>query len=114
MKWYYSGLTRKYPNASGLFAAIPRRAKPYIALAMRGFALIVLRQKSSLSFGYFLVKPLYNLQVIKMKPLKTKVGITLDSDLVEKLKEFAEKDDRSFSQYINLVLKAHIAKQEKC
>ncbi len=40
-----------------------------------------------------------------MKPLKTKVSITLDHDLVESLKELAEKDDRSFSQYINLVLK---------
>lgn len=40
-----------------------------------------------------------------MKPLKTKVSITLDIDLVESIKELAEKDDRSFSQYINLVLK---------
>ena len=43
-----------------------------------------------------------------MKPLKTKVSITLDSDLVEQLKELAEDDDRSFSQYINLVLKEWI------
>lgn len=43
-----------------------------------------------------------------MKPLKTKVSITLDSDIVEKLKELAEKDDRSFSQYINMVLKEHV------
>lgn len=40
-----------------------------------------------------------------MKPLKTKVSITLDFDLVEAIKKLAEKDDRSFSQYINLVLK---------
>lgn len=40
-----------------------------------------------------------------MKPLKIKVSITLDSDLVESLKEMAEMDDRSFSQYINLILK---------
>ena len=32
-----------------------------------------------------------------MKPLKTKVSITLDTDIIEKLKELAEKDDRSFS-----------------
>lgn len=44
-----------------------------------------------------------------MKPLKTKVSITLDMDLVEVIKEMAEKDDRSFSQYINLVLKEWIA-----
>ncbi len=43
-----------------------------------------------------------------MKPLKEKVSITLDGDLVIKLKELAEEDDRSFSQYINLVLKDHI------
>lgn len=40
-----------------------------------------------------------------MKPLKTKVSITLDSDVIERLKEMAEEDDRSFSQYVNLVLK---------
>lgn len=44
-----------------------------------------------------------------MKPLKTKVSITLDIDLVETIKKMAEKDDRSFSQYINLVLKEWIA-----
>ncbi len=40
-----------------------------------------------------------------MKPLKTKVSITLDNDLVNTIKELAEQDDRSFSQYINLILK---------
>ena len=48
-----------------------------------------------------------------MKPLKTKVSITLDIDLVEKLKEMAEKDDRSFSQYINLVLKDWVIDKTK-
>lgn len=43
-----------------------------------------------------------------MKPLKTKVSITLDSDIVESIKKYAEEDDRSFSQYINLVLKEWI------
>ena len=45
-----------------------------------------------------------------MKPLKTKVSITLDTDLVEQLKKMAESDDRSFSQYINLILKRHVSK----
>lgn len=45
-----------------------------------------------------------------MKPLKTKVSITLDTDLIETLKELAEKDDRSFSQYINLILKDFLSK----
>ncbi len=40
-----------------------------------------------------------------MKPLKGKVSITLDEDIIEKIKELAEKDDRSFSQYINMALK---------
>lgn len=43
-----------------------------------------------------------------MKPLKNKVSITLDADLIEKIKELAEKDDRSFSQYINLILKGYL------
>ena len=43
-----------------------------------------------------------------MRPLKEKVSITIDSDLLEKLREEAEKDDRSLSQYINIALKQHI------
>ncbi|MCI5493218.1 MAG: ribbon-helix-helix domain-containing protein [Lachnospiraceae bacterium] len=43
-----------------------------------------------------------------MKPLKNKVSITLDSNIVEQLKELAEKDDRSFSQYVNLILKEYL------
>ena len=39
-----------------------------------------------------------------MKPLKNKVSITLDSDIIEQLKLLAEQDDRSFSQYINMIL----------
>ena len=46
-----------------------------------------------------------------MKPLKTKVSITLDSDIITKVKVLAENDDRSFSHYINLVLKEHISSQ---
>ena len=37
-----------------------------------------------------------------MKPLKTKVSITLDSTVVETIREMADNDDRSFSQFINL------------
>ena len=43
-----------------------------------------------------------------MKPLKSKVSITLDSDIVEKLKILAEQDDRSFSQYLNLILREYL------
>ena len=47
-----------------------------------------------------------------MKPLKSKVSITLDNDIVEKIKILSENDDRSFSQYINIVLKQHIQSLE--
>lgn len=40
-----------------------------------------------------------------MKPLKNKVSITLDEDVIKEIKRLAEEDDRNFSQYINLVLK---------
>ena len=42
-----------------------------------------------------------------MKPLKKSVSITLDEDVIEKVKLLAEEHDRSFSQYINLILKKH-------
>jgi len=48
-----------------------------------------------------------------MKPLKAKVSITLDEDVVQRLRELSEEDDRSLSQYINLVLKAHVAEQDE-
>lgn len=48
-----------------------------------------------------------------MKPLKSKVSITLDADVVKKLKELAEADDRSFSQYINKILREHVLKDKK-
>ena len=47
-----------------------------------------------------------------MKPLKKKVSITLDEDLIEWLRIGAEENDRSLSQYINLILKAYMKKQE--
>ena len=48
-----------------------------------------------------------------MKPLKQKISITIDSDILEKIKEKAEYDDRSLSQYINLILKKHLEEEEK-
>ena len=48
-----------------------------------------------------------------MKPLKSKVSITLDADIIEKIKEMAENDDRSFSQYVNMVLKEYISKDNR-
>ena len=48
-----------------------------------------------------------------MKPLKNKVSITLDTDVIEVIKELAENDDRSFSQYINLILKEYLKDSQK-
>lgn len=48
-----------------------------------------------------------------MKPLKIKVSITLDSEIIDEIKALAEEDDRSFSQYINLVLKEYLKKRKK-
>ncbi len=48
-----------------------------------------------------------------MKPLKVKLSITIDEDIAEKTRELAELDDRSLSQYINMVLRQHIREQEK-
>lgn len=43
-----------------------------------------------------------------MRPLKEKISITVDGDVLEKIKEEADADDRSLSQFINLVLKEHL------
>ena len=48
-----------------------------------------------------------------MKLLKEKVRITIDSDILEKIRIAAEEDDRSLSQYINIVLKEHVKHVEK-
>ena len=47
-----------------------------------------------------------------MKPLKEKVSITIDEDELKRLRELAEADDRSLSQFKNLVLKQHIDKKK--
>lgn len=50
---------------------------------------------------------------MKLKPLKKKVSITLDEDIIERIKLIAENEDRSFSQYVNLVLKEYLKEQDK-
>lgn len=47
-----------------------------------------------------------------MRPLKQKISITVDEDILEKIKKLAENNDRSLSQYINLVLKEHLKKNK--
>lgn len=51
--------------------------------------------------------------MINMRPLKQKVSITLDENIIEKLKELSEECDRSLSQYINIVLKEHLKNIKK-
>lgn len=47
-----------------------------------------------------------------MKPLKEKISITIDSDILALARERAEEDDRSLSQFINLILKEYLKKIE--
>ena len=47
-----------------------------------------------------------------MKPLKQKVSITLDEEIITEIKQLADEDDRNFSQYINMVLRNWIKQQE--
>ena len=47
-----------------------------------------------------------------MKQLKIKVSITLDSEIIDEIKALAEEDDRSFSQYVNLVLKEYLKEKK--
>ena len=57
----------------------------------------------------------YNFREViqSMKPLKEKISITIDSDLLALLKKKAEEDDRSLSQYINLILKKHLEEETR-
>ncbi len=50
------------------------------------------------------------MQPYTQKPLKTRICLTIDEDIVAELRRQAELADRSLSQYINIVLKEHIKK----
>ena len=47
-----------------------------------------------------------------MKPLKSKISITVDDPVLEEIKLLAEQRDRSVSSYINLVLRDHLEKKK--
>ena len=47
------------------------------------------------------------------KDNKLRISITLDPDLLELIKEKADEDDRSLSQYINLSLRKYFEKIRK-
>ena len=46
------------------------------------------------------------------KPLKQHISISLDQEVIDKIKLLAEESDRSFSQYVNILLKKHIEAKE--
>lgn len=48
-----------------------------------------------------------------MKPLKTKISITLDDPILVRIQELAGYEDRSISGYINLVLKKHLEQLDR-
>jgi hypothetical protein len=45
------------------------------------------------------------------KPLKEKLSISLDPEVIEGIRRLAEMDDRNFSSYVNRVLKEHLQVQ---
>jgi len=47
------------------------------------------------------------------RPLKIKVSLSLDEEIVKKLRVLAEEDDRQLSSYINLVLRNYLREREK-
>lgn len=47
------------------------------------------------------------------RPLKDKVSITLDSNIVLEIRKLAAEDDRSFSQFINMVLRDYLIRRER-
>lgn len=48
-----------------------------------------------------------------MKPLKRQLSMTLDEDIILEIKALAERDDRSFSQYVNMVLKRYLEESRR-
>ena len=42
------------------------------------------------------------------RPLKSKLSIALDNDIVDRIKEWAIEDDRSFSSYVNRILREYV------
>lgn len=45
---------------------------------------------------------------MEQKPLKDKICISLDPEVVQEIRTLAEEDDRSFSSYVNIILRKHI------
>ena len=47
------------------------------------------------------------------KPLKVKVSISLDEEVIAKIRVLADEDDRPISSYINLTLRNHLRALEQ-
>ena len=87
-------------------------AKGYVVNCCRfagGKIILLYPTLSEKSILYRLVR-YHTPEVMDLRPLKKKISITIDEDVLEELRLMAEENDRSLSQYINLVLKAHIRK----
>lgn len=50
----------------------------------------------------------YSIWVMTMKPIKTKISITLDEPILEKIQVLAERYDRSVSSCINVILRDYL------
>lgn len=48
-----------------------------------------------------------------MKPKKRPYSLTLDEDIVLEIKALADADDRSFSHYVNMILKKYLEESRK-
>ena len=47
-----------------------------------------------------------------MRPLKEKISITIDADLLKRIRDESERDARSVSQYINYVLTLYFRQKD--
>ena len=45
--------------------------------------------------------------------MKKNISMTLDVDVIEGMRKLAEENDRSLSQYVNLVLKKYLKSREE-
>lgn len=84
----------------------------YFVFRQSYFILLYRICQYQIAFYYIIIVIIYR-AVIFMRPLKEKISITIDGDLLEALRNEAENDDRSLSQYINLILKEHLRKKEE-
>lgn len=46
------------------------------------------------------------------KPLKERISITIDGDTLAKMRDKADKEERSLSQLINIVLKEYLKSKD--